>query len=68
MFHTSCAAAIVSRVAKLFARLLQAGEEEINRPPVNVRPLFGGVKRSGHGREFGLDGIEEFLAPKAIRS
>jgi len=54
--------------AKRFARLLLAGEEEINGRPVNLRALFGGVKRSGHGLGPGLAGIEEFLTLKAIHS
>ncbi len=54
--------------AKRVARLLQAGEEEINGPPANLDALLGGMKRSGHGRGPGPDGIEEFLAPKAIHS
>jgi hypothetical protein len=54
--------------AKRAARLLLAGEEEINGRPVDLRALFGGVKRSGPGRGSGLDGIGEFLAPKAIHS
>lgn len=49
------------------ARLLRAGEVEINGAPFNVRAPFGGFGQSGYGRELGVYGIEEFLAPKAIR-
>jgi aldehyde dehydrogenase (NAD+) len=48
------------------ARLLRAGEVELNGAPFNVRSPFGGFGLSGYGRELGRYGIEEFLAPKAI--
>jgi acyl-CoA reductase-like NAD-dependent aldehyde dehydrogenase len=49
------------------ARLLRAGEVELNGAAFNVRAPFGGFGQSGYGRELGVYGIEEFLAPKAIR-
>ena len=48
------------------ARLLRAGEVQLNGAPFNIRSPFGGFGLSGYGRELGRYGIEEFLAPKAI--
>ncbi len=48
------------------ARQLRVGEVEINGSPFNLRAPFGGIKQSGHGRELGPYGIEEFLVLKAV--
>ncbi len=50
------------------ARRLRAGGVYINGsfPTSNPNLAFGGVGASGHGREGGPYGIEEFVRPKAI--
>jgi acyl-CoA reductase-like NAD-dependent aldehyde dehydrogenase len=50
-----------------FARRLEAGTVEVNGGAFNLVAPFGGVKQSGHGREFGKYGLEEFLVPKSIQ-
>jgi aldehyde dehydrogenase (NAD+) len=39
----------------------------INGGAFNLRAPFGGYKQSGHGREFGTYGLEEFQEIKALR-
>jgi acyl-CoA reductase-like NAD-dependent aldehyde dehydrogenase len=50
-----------------FARQLQAGTVEVNGGAFNLEAPFGGVKQSGHGREFGKYGLEEFLILKSLQ-
>jgi acyl-CoA reductase-like NAD-dependent aldehyde dehydrogenase len=50
-----------------FARRLEAGTVEVNGGAFSLLAPFGGVKQSGHGREFGKYGLEEFLVPKSIQ-
>jgi len=50
-----------------FARRLQAGTVEVNGGAFNLSAPFGGVKQSGHGREFGRSGLEEFLVSKSLQ-
>ncbi|ASU84844.1 aldehyde dehydrogenase family protein [Nocardiopsis gilva YIM 90087] len=49
------------------ARRLRAGQVEVNGGGFNPRAPFGGYKRSGVGREWGLHGLEEFCEVKAIQ-
>ncbi len=53
--------------AKAVARRLRTGQVEVNGAAFNPLAPFGGYKQSGHGRELGPYGIEEFLTLKAIR-
>jgi len=50
-----------------FARRLRAGTVEVNGGAFSTQAPFGGVKQSGHGREFGRYGLEEFLVPKSLQ-
>jgi aldehyde dehydrogenase (NAD+) len=48
------------------ARRLRAGQVDVNGGNFDPAAPFGGYRRSGHGRELGRAGIEEFLAVKAL--
>lgn len=52
--------------AKSVARRLQAGQVAINHPALDHNAPFGGYKRSGNGRTWGVWAIEEFLETKAL--
>ena len=53
--------------AKEFARRIRTGQVEINGATFNPLAPFGGFKQSGHGRELGHHGLEEFFEVKAIQ-
>jgi aldehyde dehydrogenase (NAD+) len=52
--------------ARRFASRIRAGQVHINYPAWNGQAPFGGYKRSGNGREYGVFGLEEYLETKAI--
>jgi aldehyde dehydrogenase (NAD+) len=49
------------------ARRLRTGQVEINGGAFNPLAPFGGYKQSGHGRELGHFGLEEFLQVKSLQ-
>ena len=53
--------------AQRVARRLRTGQVEINGGVFNPLAPFGGYKQSGHGRELGRHGLEEFLTVKAMQ-
>jgi len=53
--------------AKRVARRIRTGQVEINGGAFNPLAPFGGYKQSGHGRELGRLGLEEFLAVKSLQ-
>jgi acyl-CoA reductase-like NAD-dependent aldehyde dehydrogenase len=53
--------------AKAVARRLRTGQVEINGGVFNPLAPFGGYKQSGHGRELGRLGLEEFLPVKSMQ-
>ena len=53
--------------AKAFARRMQTGQIQVNGATFNPLAPFGGYKQSGHGREYGRYGLEEFLEVKSIQ-
>ena len=53
--------------AKSVARRMRTGQIEINGGAFNPLAPFGGFKQSGHGREGGPFGIEEFLTAKSLQ-
>lgn len=52
--------------ARDVARQLQAGTVNLNYPPADFAAPFGGVKRSGNGREWGEYGLREYLEVKSL--
>ena len=53
--------------AKRVARRMRTGQVEINGGAFNPMAPFGGYKQSGHGRELGKFGLEEFLQVKSMQ-
>ena len=52
--------------ARRVAGRIRAGQVHINYPAWSGHAPFGGYKRSGNGREYGVYGLEEYLETKAI--
>jgi aldehyde dehydrogenase (NAD+) len=52
--------------AKDVARRIRSGNVEINQHTLDLGGPFGGFKRSGIGREYGLEGIEEYVEIQSI--
>jgi aldehyde dehydrogenase (NAD+) len=52
--------------ARAVALRIRSGQVHINNPPWSPEAPFGGYKRSGNGREYGIEGLEEYLETKAI--
>jgi betaine-aldehyde dehydrogenase len=53
--------------AQKVARRIRAGQIDINGGAFNMNAPFGGFKQSGHGREAGVYGLEEFLEYKSLQ-
>ncbi|MBI2294636.1 MAG: aldehyde dehydrogenase family protein [Betaproteobacteria bacterium] len=53
--------------AQRVARRIRAGRVQVNGGAYNLLAPFGGYKQSGHGREFGRFGLEEFLEVKSLQ-
>ncbi|KRP60629.1 aldehyde dehydrogenase family protein [Pseudomonas orientalis] len=54
------------QLARAVASRIRAGQVHLNHPAWNPMAPFGGYKRSGNGREYGVQGFEEYLETKAI--
>jgi aldehyde dehydrogenase (NAD+) len=52
--------------ARAVALRIRSGQVHINNPPWSADAPFGGYKRSGNGREYGVEGLEEYLETKAM--
>jgi aldehyde dehydrogenase (NAD+) len=52
--------------ARAVAARIRSGQVHINYPAWSPHAPFGGYKRSGNGREYGPEGLEEYLETKAI--
>jgi betaine-aldehyde dehydrogenase len=53
--------------AQRVARRIHAGQVDVNGGAFNMNAPFGGFKQSGHGREAGVYGLEEFLEYKSLQ-
>ncbi len=52
--------------ARRVASRLRTGNVHLNGAQMDMNAPFGGYKQSGNGREWGVEGLEEFLETKAI--
>jgi len=52
--------------AREVALRIRTGQVHINHPAWDAHAPFGGYKKSGNGREYGVFGFEEYLETKAI--
>ena len=52
--------------ARNVAKQLRAGMIHINGATIDMNAPFGGYKQSGNGREWGREGLKEFLETKAV--
>ncbi|AMK25609.1 aldehyde dehydrogenase family protein [Sphingobium sp. TKS] len=52
--------------AKAVARRLRAGSVSLCGAPADFSLPFGGYKRSGNGREWGIFGVEDYLEVKGV--
>ena len=53
--------------AQKVALRIRAGQVDVNGGAFNMNAPFGGFKQSGHGREAGVYGLEEFLEYKSLQ-
>lgn len=53
-------------LGRAVASRIRAGQVHLNHPAWDPMAPFGGYKRSGNGREYGVQGFEEYLETKAI--
>lgn len=53
-------------VVKDVASRIRAGQVHLNYPTWDPHAPFGGFKQSGNGREYGLEGVLEYLEVKSI--
>lgn len=54
--------------ALAFARRMRTGQVDLNGAAFNLAAPFGGIKKSGYGRELGRHGLEEFTEIKAVQA
>ena len=52
--------------ARAVAARIRSGQVHINHPAWDPHAPFGGYKRSGNGREYGVEGLREYMETKAI--
>jgi aldehyde dehydrogenase (NAD+) len=52
--------------ARAVALRIRSGQVHINNPAWSADAPFGGYKRSGNGREYGVEGLQEYLETKAV--
>jgi aldehyde dehydrogenase (NAD+) len=54
------------KTVRAVAGQIQSGQVHLNHPDWDPNAPFGGYKHSGNGREYGLEGMEEYLETKAV--
>ncbi|MPV54888.1 aldehyde dehydrogenase family protein [Burkholderia sp. HI2761] len=52
--------------ARAVAARIRAGQVHLNYPAWDPQAPFGGYKQSGNGREYGVEGMEEYMEVKSI--
>ena len=52
--------------ARAVAARIRAGQVHLNYPAWDPQAPFGGYKQSGNGREYGIEGMEEYMEIKSI--
>ncbi|WP_321853937.1 aldehyde dehydrogenase family protein [Paraburkholderia tropica] len=52
--------------ARAVAAQIRSGQVHLNYPAWDPQAPFGGYKQSGNGREYGVEGMEEYLEIKSI--
>jgi aldehyde dehydrogenase (NAD+) len=52
--------------ARRVAAKLRTGMVHLNGASTDINAPFGGYKQSGNGREWGREGLKEFLEVKAV--
>ena len=55
----------MERVRAVAARI-RSGQVHLNYPAWDPQAPFGGYKQSGNGREYGIEGMEEYMEVKSI--
>ncbi|KAB0638060.1 aldehyde dehydrogenase family protein [Burkholderia latens] len=55
----------MARVRAVAARI-RAGQVHLNYPAWDPQAPFGGYKQSGNGREYGIEGMEEYMEVKSV--
>ena len=53
-------------VVRDVASQIRAGQVHLNYPAWDPHAPFGGFKQSGNGREYGIEGMSEYLEVKSI--
>jgi len=53
-------------LARAVAARIQSGQVHLNYPAWDPQAPFGGYKQSGNGREYGVEGMEEYMETKSI--
>ncbi|WP_114812428.1 aldehyde dehydrogenase family protein [Paraburkholderia kururiensis] len=53
-------------LVRAVAARIQSGQVHLNYPAWDPQAPFGGYKQSGNGREYGIEGMEEYMEVKSI--
>nr|WP_198984055.1 aldehyde dehydrogenase family protein [Herbaspirillum sp. ASV7] len=53
-------------LVRAVAARIQSGQVHLNYPAWDPQAPFGGYKQSGNGREYGVEGMEEYMETKSI--